>query len=547
LQQAATAAGVGALALLAQLPTFDRSAVPVDEGQLVAIADRILRGEVLYRDIYTGIFPGIYYVTALLLRLFGEDVVVTRWAQMLVNAATAACLWLVGVRVMRAAWAGLAPLLYLVLVVVDFPGLTMFNYSPLALAFALYALFFLLRYLESARLVDGVALGLLLAACGLVKQNFGGLALLALGTGLLWGRRGASLGERPLGAALLPIVGCGAALALTALAGLALGGALPDFVDATLVAIGESQLDAFDDPLPPIFGPHPSDDPRFVFVYTPAALFNYLVRGEAVFGSGVSPLLRGAAIRLAYGGTLAALLAGAAVLWSDRKAGCPQRRRATRAVVAFAGIFFLGIFPSAIWSHLAFVLPPVLLLIGLVGDRVSARLEGRSRAAAWAWRSLLALFALGAVALGVRISTDLRRWYPEPLGVARASLFVSPDQRTLLRGATRFLEDCAGPEDPVFVAPDMPLVYFLSGRHNPTPYDLLIPGAIDGSLIVERLEATGTRCVVYNPKMYLQFAPFDELFPEVADHLASGYRRAMIIRGQGTEWHGLVRQRKRGS
>ena len=126
------AAGVAALAVLAQLPTLDRSAVPVDEGQLVSIADRILHGEVLYRDVYTGIFPGIYYVTALLLDVFGEDVLVTRWAQALVNAATVACLGLLGLRVMRPAWAGLAPVLYLALVIVGFPGLTMFNYSPQA-------------------------------------------------------------------------------------------------------------------------------------------------------------------------------------------------------------------------------------------------------------------------------------------------------------------------------------------------------------------------------------------------------------------------------
>jgi hypothetical protein len=538
------AAGVALLVLLAQLPILRLSAVPVDEGQLVSIADRILRGELLYRDVYTGIFPGIYYATAWLLDVFGRDVLVTRWAQALVNAATAACLALLGLRVMRPAWAALAPLLYLGLVVVGFPGLTMFNYSPLALMFALFALLFLLRFLESARLVDGIAVGLLLGACGIVKQNFGGLGVLAVGLGLLWGRRGGPLGERSLAAGFLPVLASGAALGLGMLAAFASAGALPDLFHATVLAMGESQMDAFSDPFPPIFGPHPEGDPRFVFVYTPAALFNYLVRGETIFGVSVSPLLRGASIRLAYGGTLATLLVGALLLWSDRACGSAERRRATRVVVLFALVFFLGIFPSAIWSHLAFVLAPVLLVLGLVGDRISGCLEARSRAAAWGWKALFAALALAALLVGGRISLDLRRWYPEPLGLARATLRVSPDQGALLRGATRFLERCARPGEPVFVAPDMPLVYFLANRPNPTPFDLVIPGDVSGALIVERLAETGTRCVVYNPQMYLQFAPFEELFPEVAYHLETAYRRTVVIRGQGSEWYGLVRQRK---
>jgi hypothetical protein len=46
--------------------------------------------------------------------------------------------------------------------------------------------------------------------------------------------------------------------------------------------------------------------------------------------------------------------------------------------------------------------------------------------------------------------------------------------------------------------------------------------------------------------MYLQFAPFDELFPEVARHLETSYHRAAVIRGQDSEWYGLVRERKPG-
>jgi hypothetical protein len=545
-RRGALAAGVLGLALLGQLPTFDRSVVPVDEGQLLAVAERLLHGERLYRDVYTGIFPGVYWLAAGLFAALGPDAVVTRWAQAWVNAATAAALFLLARRGARPAFAALAPLLYGVLVVVDFPGLSMLNYSPLSLAFALFALLALLAYVESGRTAQGVAAGLLLCACGLVKQNFGGLALAALAAGFAWVRPQAEVGRKSLGAGLWPLAAGVAAAAVAALSALAATGSLADFFEQTLFAIHRSQLEAFNDPLPPILGAHPADDPRFVFVYTPAALWNYLVRGEEIFGLAPTPALRGAAIRLAYGGVLAAVCGGLWLAWRERRAPASPRQRATRVLALFAAVFFLGIFPSAIWSHLAFVTPPVLVVLALVCDRIDLRLRALAPAPAHVWRGLVLGAALAAALLSVRISLDVRRWYPVPLGLARASLFVDAHQRAQLGQAARFLTRCAKPDEPVFVAPDQPLLYFLADRRNPTPYDLVIPGEVDGDRIVARLEATGTRCVVYNPKMYLQFAPFEELFPQVAGHLRGSYRRVARFGEPGREWFGLVRVRDGG-
>ena len=128
LRLGALGVGILALGLVAQLSLYDRSVVPMDEGHLVAAADRLSQGELLYRDIHTGIFPGIYYTTALLFSAIGRDVLVTRVAQLLVNLAIALCLWLVGLRVMRPGWAALPPLLYFALVVVGFPALSMFTW-----------------------------------------------------------------------------------------------------------------------------------------------------------------------------------------------------------------------------------------------------------------------------------------------------------------------------------------------------------------------------------------------------------------------------------
>src|SRR5262245_6951385 len=517
-----------AAAAAVQLPIHDRSVVPIDEGQLAAIAARIGRGEVLYRDVYTGIFPGVYHAAAWLLGLFGDDLLVLRRAQVGVNALTALCLWSIARRVAAPGWACLAPLLYLQLVVLDFPGLSMLNYSSLALLLALAALLGLLRFLERGRRADLLGAGLAVGACALVKQNFGALAGLALAGGLAAGARAsaASFATLVLGAAA-PVVA--AAIAFAA------AGALPALVDATLLSIASSQLEAFRDPLPPLLAAHP-DDPRFVFLYTPSALWGYLVRGERLLGLPISPALRGAAIRLAYGGAFAALAAGAWLALATRRDD--PRRAALRAVALVAGLVFLGIFPSALWSHLAFVPAPHLGVPAAAADRVDARLAGGAR-------TTLRVAAAGLAAAGafvaLRISADLARWYSEPLGLAGARLRVAPEQRASLREATGFLERCAAPGEPVFAVPDLPLLYFLTGRPNPTPYDLVIPGNVSGDAIVAALERSSTRCVVYNPRMYLQFRPFAELFPEVALHLERAYRPVAELGGPGTGWIGLVR------
>jgi hypothetical protein len=537
----AGSAFVLAAGLLVLLPTHDRSVVAIDEGQLAAIADRIARGQILYRDVYTGIFPGVYHVAAWLMAVFGEDLLVLRRAQLVVNASTALCLWRIALRVARPAWAALAPLLYLALVLFDFPGLSMLNYSPLSMLFALAALLALLRYLERGRGVDAVVSGLCLAASALVKQNFGALAVLAVATGLWLGRRDPALEGRSALRALLPFAFGGAALVLPVLLAFASTGALPALLDATLVTIGSSQLDAFRDPLPPIFGPHP-DDARFVFLYTPAALFNYLLRGEELLGIGISPGLRGAAIRIAYGGALATLVVGVGLALVGSRVDPTSDRGPLRAVVAFASLLFLGIFPSAIWSHLAFVAAPLLLVQVAVLDRADRALSGRSAAATWLWRVTWCGAALAAAIATARISIDVRRWYAEPLGIARGSLCVAPEQRALLRAATRFLEDCARPGEPVFAAPDLPVLYFLAARPNPTRFDLVIPGNVSAAEIVTALERTGTRCVVYNPRMYPQFRPFAELFPELAGHLESVFRRVELLPGREEGWQGLIRR-----
>ena len=546
-------AALAATGFAATVSIFDRSVIPMDEGHLCATADWMLGGKLLYRDIHTGIFPGIYYLTAGLLSLFGRDVLVTRVAQIALNASMVLLLWRLAVRAVPRPWEWLPPILYLGLVVVAFPVLTMFNYSPLALCYGLAALWTTLRYLERGHVADAIATGVLLAASALTKQNFGGLVFVAIWLTFFWQRGRSALADRSLIASCAPIVVAGAGVTLISLVHFAWSGNLGDLIESTLVALGGSQLASFGNPIPPVIGPHPVGDIRFTFLYSPPALFNYLVRGETVVGQPVASLL-GAAIRSSYGIALALLAAAPVLLWLSRDRGdfTGQRgdfagQRSERAIAVFAICFFPGIFPSAIWSHLAFVLPPLLLVLALVAARVDGALAERVAWGAWAWRALFVVIALASTAVTLRTAADIRGWYHLPLEIDRVTLKVEPAQRDIFRAATSFIERCAAPGEPIFVAPDMPLLYFATDRPNPSPFDLTIPGNVDGQLIRTRLAETRTRCIVFNPRMYLEFPPFEELFPELTEAFASEYALDTQIRGGTATWHGLVRRAEPGA
>jgi hypothetical protein len=532
------------LAVAVQWTIHDRTIVPMDEGHLAAAASWMLDGKLLYREIHTGIFPGIYLITTLLFGVFGEDMIVMRWAAVVMNCVIVSSLWLIARRMVRPTWALLPPLLHLALVVFSFPVLSMFNYSTLAVCFGLLALLFLLRYLDAARVHDAVWLGLFVACAALTKQNFGGLVFIALLVGLLWGRSGSALATQPLFGVLLPIAAAGSVLTALVMIYFILTGTFLDLLDATILSLGGSQLKDFSNPIPPIFGAHPENDGRFLFLYSPPTVFNLLIHDETLLGMKITPLVRSLAIRLSYGVPLLAVLASPIVLWRTQRWRDAGRERAARTSVVFAVVFFPGIFPSAIWSHLAFVTIPVLLLFAFIADRVDDGLRRGSGGGVPVaiWRGAFALIVLTSLVVAVVTSANVARWNPHPLELERASLRVSERDLGLFRGAHEFVAECAAPGDPIFVAPDIPAVYFLTDRANPTPYDLTIPGNVDGGLIIRRLEETQTRCIVFNPRMYPEFPPFGSLFPQLARYIETQYTGKKVIEAGDSRWIGFERR-----
>ena len=146
------------------------------------------------------------------------------------------------------------------------------------------------------------------------------------------------------------------------------------------------------------------------------------------------------------------------------------------------------------------------------------------------------------VALTARLELGIRRAFAEPLLLPSAGVHVAPRDAQLYRAADQFLRECAPDGEPVFVAPYMPMLYVTSGRANATPYDLLISIDAKETVVIERMQSAGVNCVVFNPQMYVQFAPFDQTFPKLAAYLGDEFAEVGKVTAGDAEWKFLRRR-----
>jgi 4-amino-4-deoxy-L-arabinose transferase-like glycosyltransferase len=156
------------------------SSLEPDEGIVLQGAERILRGEVPYRDFFSFYTPGSFYLVAFLFRFFGDSLPVTRMSLAIAGAACSVVTYVLARRVSSRGIALFAAVLATV-IGVAYRFLVLPNwYSTLLCCLALYAA---VRLIESQRAVWAFATGSLTSLTVLFEQSKGtGLCLgLALG------------------------------------------------------------------------------------------------------------------------------------------------------------------------------------------------------------------------------------------------------------------------------------------------------------------------------------------------------------------------------
>src|SRR5262245_4658497 len=431
----------------------------VEEGLVVHVAERLLRGEHLYRDVvfFTGPLP--FELLGALFRLFGPELAVARAAQAAAHGAASAATFALARRAGARALAHAAAALVASAPLLLFPLFSIYYYTPLAFSLGSLAAWAALRGADDARFA--AAAGALVAAVALCKQTLGAVLAAGLFTAVAAsapaGARRARAGAMALAAAAVAALTLGIAAARGDLGALVRG-----LVEVPL-ALGDQYRSPFPNLWPPgRLGPE---------IEAAKALYlpNLWLLRQGVFAHVTAPSRAVVlATQLLY--ALPALSLAATAL--ARLAGPLPRAVVCNAALLLA--LATNLLPRADWGHLVYALPSAAVQLVLLA---AAALRGVGATG----RSAVAVGALaGVLALGA-LDADTARWLaaasgPPAWGPRVPLRPVSPVYRLpSVPRVIHFLRERIAPGEPIFVARAEPLLYFATGATNPTPYTGVLP------------------------------------------------------------------------
>jgi hypothetical protein len=403
-----------------------------DEGMVADTAERIYRGEVLYRDIFAYWNPGGFWLCAAIYELAGISVASLRVSLALFGALAAVGVWLLArdhCGRPPAILAGLAGPLVL------YPLWWMASPHWYSTFFAIAAAVALRRCIA----VPGTSLaafvtGMLCGVTFVVLQPVGVFCFAAIGICLAWDGAWIESWTR----------------AISRVAVFALGGFVPVAAMYAYFA-AHGALDAM------VY------DTFFWSLerYAPSAEYGGLF--------GLDSDLRYRSVRLG----LMVLPPGVYVAaigwvgWRYVRGTVTQRDRRLFAL-ALVGTALLGsnfYYPDLI--HLAFAAPPALAVLAALMSRINARYPPRFLAHGLS-AFLLALLIMSGVSA---LQRERSRCSVE-LSTRRGTVSLAKPLALGLEGLVSFLDDRSSEGEPLYVYPVGPGYNFLTGHPNPAPYEM---------------------------------------------------------------------------
>ncbi|MEE8509195.1 MAG: hypothetical protein V3T07_09045 [Myxococcota bacterium] len=477
----------------------------LEEGVVVHIAQRLLRGERLYQDVlaFTGPLP--FEALALLFRLFGEEIVVGRLAIVALHGMACGATFALAQRAKAGPFAHAAAAVTASAPLLLFPLYSIFYYTTLAFSLSVLAAYSALRGVRATGWA--FAAGVLVAAAALCKQTVGVL----LAATLLVALAGCSAPGQRLRRGLAFASG-GVAVAVITLSAFAWSGGLDELVHS-LVLLPLSFEETYRAPYvnfwpPGRFDPDIEKSDEFYLPY-------FWTLKYGVFKDSGWPITLLA--QILYALPLVAL-AGTAL------------RRLPRPLPAAVWLHFAllaswmsNLFPRTDWGHLVHVLPSsavqILLLLGIPRRR-PARLPHAAQATAVLIVLALAGGAGWAGAFLYRIAN------PPAYGPRVPQRPVSPGLRgDTVPGVIRYLREHAEPGEAIFVARAEPLLYFATDTRNPTPYSGVVPGMREEQqrVILEALEQL--RYVVMSEIDQPAMTYYRDVLPDVQTYLERYFHR----------------------
>ncbi|MGH9538981.1 MAG: ArnT family glycosyltransferase [Terriglobales bacterium] len=420
-----------------------------DEGIVLEGAQRILRGQVLYRDFFSYFTPGSYYLLALLFRVFGSSFLVARTVLVLFGGVFSAVTYLLARRVCSRASA---------ILVAGIVTLTSLPYRFEVLHnwdstfWACLAVYCAVRWLESPRWTWAFATGLLVSLTCLFEQSKGAGLLVGLGAGfaaIAFLNRQRSLWSVAIGW------------------GLAVGLASPLLATVAYFGAQRSLSIMLADWLWPLH--HYSLANRVPYGYQ-----NWSdATRQLFFGSG--PLLQRAitVLTLSPGFVVPALpLAAVGLLgywvWQMLRQGEPRAVAAHYVLLCFAlsGLLLSVVAGRADIIHFMYLMPLFALVLGWLvdGRDIPGRLFQKVKPVFIAY--VIAAFLMFAAPMFLR-TLNARNQIQTRRGLVRVSARDTVVEYTQARVA-------AG--EKILVYPYLPLYYYLTDTLNPTRYEYFQPG-----------------------------------------------------------------------
>ena len=486
---------------------FKRSAWLSVIGYSVSPAERVMQGEIPYRDFLYNYTPGMLWLNAGLMKAFGVSLSAINSGLFAFKMLTLVALFVVA----RRLTSGRAALIPVGLTLAWLGHKYIFGVVPTqySLLFVLVGMLFMLNYDRSDKGVWLFLSGLAVGVVFLFKYNVG-ILLVGTGTAVVFIREAILLTPAPVFKRMLAAVkqaslywagfaAVTAALMIYMASNNALGPMIDHFLHHAAEYSGARAV-----PLPPVKWIGPAVAALLVAAlgavillrFKPRLLESYLIAiliigPLALFLPGKLRIMKASGTALvAYLPVLLFVGAAALLVWRfkrEAKTSEDGRRWWSRsAAIIIVGLFALGAFlemyPRADYYHLVRVLPAIFLLLLLfirrgaevLGGLFKDRLQTPRRAALLCATIPLVLLA----AVGIKdtwqpqFDSSFRLIDREPLSIARAEgIKVSRRQKEFIEGMTHAIEENSAPEDQIFSFSQRGTgFYFLAARRNPTRF-----------------------------------------------------------------------------
>jgi 4-amino-4-deoxy-L-arabinose transferase-like glycosyltransferase len=510
---------------------YDYTILNADEGIVLQGAQRILQGQVLYRDFFSFYTPGSYYWMALLFKIFGSSILVARAALIVYGGLFSVLTYLLARRVCSR-WSALLACYLVTVSCLRFGFMALHNWDSTLLAYL--TLYCAVLLLERPHWAWALGTGSFAALTSLFEHSKGAGLVLGLLVGYL----------------VIVIRGHRPSLFETRrVAGLGAGFAWPFVVTFSYFAAKHSVLDMLTDWVWPLFHYAGANRLPYGFLVMGTADRTGLFAGS--WGSRLIMLvIVGPFILLPVLPILAlGILAWFAFKGPEIEPARPSKWAYWVLVSASLGglLFSTFLTKRPDFTHLNYLGPLFYLVVAWVLDGLN--LQSRL------WRSVMPVLVLliffSYTAFGMTLL-----WGPlgahHKVRTARGMVTTGgPD------AALDYVQAHVTPGEKLFVYPYEPLYYYLTGTFNPTRFDFLQPGMHTSEQVQEaigELAADRTRVVLFelnfSKQMWLAWpdTPIGVIAARdpVVDYIFARYRPCAALAASGF-WRFVFMVRKEDS